>query len=239
MALPLNANESKFHIHHEPGELTRAPKQTVWYIRVIIVLYGVRHLLCMRRDRKIYEWGRDQISKLLLDSYGHTKYHSKIQFLEVIGRRTWNWDRPIVEVRWYWNQFPFQLNCIICVLEFINGTLIEVQSVLNATFFCDLKSFKEEHKLKLSLIKDFSLIERGLGWYWILVKWNNRSDHPSLIRHGLNQFKEHLDLKLDIKAWKKLDRTKKTLKKFKSHFTKAINDNRNDMGTLKANPTKF
>jgi hypothetical protein len=55
-----------------------------------------------------------------------------------------------------------------------------------------------------------------------------------MIRHGLNQFKEHLDLKLDIKTWKKLTRGGKTWKKFKSHFTKAINDNRSDMGTLKA-----
>jgi hypothetical protein len=50
----------------------------------------------------------------------------------------------------------------------------------------------------------------------------------------LNQFKEHLDLQYGIKAWKKLDRVEKTWKKFKSHFTKAIDDNINDMGTLKA-----
>jgi hypothetical protein len=58
-------------------------------------------------------------------------------------------------------------------------------------------------------------------------------DEETLIRHGLNQFKEHIDLRYDIKAWKKFDRAEKTWKKFKSHFTKAINDNRNDMGTLK------
>ena len=55
-----------------------------------------------------------------------------------------------------------------------------------------------------------------------------------MIRHGLNQFKEHLDLKYDVKAWKKLSRTEKTWKKFKAHFTRAINENKNDTGTLKA-----
>jgi flagellar biosynthesis/type III secretory pathway chaperone len=50
----------------------------------------------------------------------------------------------------------------------------------------------------------------------------------------LNQFKEHIDLKADIKAWKKLTRTEKTWKKFKSLFTKAINENKIDTGTLKA-----
>jgi len=50
----------------------------------------------------------------------------------------------------------------------------------------------------------------------------------------LNQFKEHIDLKADIKAWKTLSRTEKTWKKFKSLFTKAINENKNDAGTLKA-----
>jgi hypothetical protein len=41
-------------------------------------------------------------------------------------------------------------------------------------------------------------------------------------------------LKIDIKAWKKFDRVDKTWKEFKSHFTKAINDNKSDTGTLKA-----
>jgi multidrug resistance efflux pump len=63
---------------------------------------------------------------------------------------------------------------------------------------------------------------------------NEIIDESTLIRHGLNQFKEHLDLKLDIKAWKKLTRTEKTWKKFKSLFTKAINENKSDTGTLKA-----
>ena len=67
-----------------------------------------------------------------------------------------------------------------------------------------------------------------------LASLNEIIDDSTLIRHGLNQFKEHLDLKLDIKTWKKLTRGEKTWKKFKSHFTKAINDNRSDMGTLKA-----
>jgi len=67
-----------------------------------------------------------------------------------------------------------------------------------------------------------------------LESLNKTIDEATLIRHGLNQFKEHVDLKLDIRAWKKLDRATKTWKKFKSHFTKAINENRNDMGTLKA-----
>jgi hypothetical protein len=50
----------------------------------------------------------------------------------------------------------------------------------------------------------------------------------------MNQFKGHMDLMHDIKAWKKFDRADKTWKKFKSHLTKAINDNRNDLSTLKA-----
>ena len=63
---------------------------------------------------------------------------------------------------------------------------------------------------------------------------NETIDEQTLIRHGLNQFKEHIDLKLDIKEWKKESTANKTWKKFKSHFTKAINDNKNDTGTLKA-----
>jgi hypothetical protein len=66
-----------------------------------------------------------------------------------------------------------------------------------------------------------------------LESLNQTIDEEALIRHGLNQFKEHIDLRYDIKAWKKFDWADKTWKKFKSHFTKAINDNRNDMGTLK------
>jgi hypothetical protein len=41
-------------------------------------------------------------------------------------------------------------------------------------------------------------------------------------------------LKSDIKAWKKLSQTEKTWKQFKALFTKAINDNKSDAGTLKA-----
>jgi hypothetical protein len=67
-----------------------------------------------------------------------------------------------------------------------------------------------------------------------LESLNENIDESTLIRHGLNQFKEHTDLKADVKAWKKLTRTEKTWKKFKSLFTKAINDNKNDTGTLKA-----
>ena len=67
-----------------------------------------------------------------------------------------------------------------------------------------------------------------------LISLNEIIDGETLIRHGLNQFKEHLDLKYDVKAWKKLSRTEKTWKKFKSHFTRAINENKNDTGTLKA-----
>ena len=67
-----------------------------------------------------------------------------------------------------------------------------------------------------------------------LESLNQTIEEETLIRHGLNQFKEHLDLKYDIKAWKKLTRTEKTWKRFKSHFTRAINENKNDTGTLKA-----
>jgi hypothetical protein len=67
-----------------------------------------------------------------------------------------------------------------------------------------------------------------------LESLNEIIDESTLIRHGLNQFKEHIDLKADIKVWKKLTRTEKTWKQFKSLFTKAINENKNDTGTLKA-----
>jgi len=67
-----------------------------------------------------------------------------------------------------------------------------------------------------------------------LESLNQTIDDDTLIRHGMNQFKGHMDLRLDIKAWKKFASADKTWKKFKSHFTKAINDNRNDLGTLKA-----
>jgi ribonucleotide reductase beta subunit family protein with ferritin-like domain len=50
----------------------------------------------------------------------------------------------------------------------------------------------------------------------------------------MNQFKEHIDLKADIKAWEKLTQTEKTWKTFKSLFTKAIHENKSDTGTLKA-----
>jgi predicted DNA-binding ArsR family transcriptional regulator len=46
-----------------------------------------------------------------------------------------------------------------------------------------------------------------------LESLNEIINESTLIRHGLNQFKEHIDLKADIKAWKKLARTAKTWKK--------------------------
>jgi hypothetical protein len=67
-----------------------------------------------------------------------------------------------------------------------------------------------------------------------LESLNETVKESTLIRHGLNQFKDHLDLKMDIKAWKKFPRADKTWKNFKSHFTRAINDNKSDTGTLKA-----
>jgi hypothetical protein len=57
-----------------------------------------------------------------------------------------------------------------------------------------------------------------------LKSLNEIIDDSTLIRHGLNQSKAHIDLKADIKAWKK----------FKSLFTKVINENKSDTGTLKA-----
>jgi hypothetical protein len=67
-----------------------------------------------------------------------------------------------------------------------------------------------------------------------LESLNEIIDDATLIRHGLNQFKEHLDLKMDIKAWKKSTRAEKTWKRFKSLFTKAIHENKSDTSTLKA-----
>jgi hypothetical protein len=69
-----------------------------------------------------------------------------------------------------------------------------------------------------------------------LQSLNETIEDSTLIRHGLNQFKRNIsvNLKADIKAWKKLTRTEKTWKQFKSLFTKAINDNKSDTGTLKA-----
>ena len=43
-----------------------------------------------------------------------------------------------------------------------------------------------------------------------------------------------IDLKLDVRAWKQLNQPYKIWKKFKTHFTKAINDNKSNTGTLKA-----
>jgi predicted component of type VI protein secretion system len=43
-----------------------------------------------------------------------------------------------------------------------------------------------------------------------LESLNENIDDNTLIRHGLNQFKEHLDLKLDVRTWKQLSRTNKT-----------------------------
>jgi phosphoglycerate-specific signal transduction histidine kinase len=48
-----------------------------------------------------------------------------------------------------------------------------------------------------------------------LKSLNEVVDEATLIRHGLNQFKEHLDWKMDTKAWKKFTRAEKTWKKFK------------------------
>jgi hypothetical protein len=48
------------------------------------------------------------------------------------------------------------------------------------------------------------------------------SDEATLIRHGLNQFKEHIDFKLDVR------------KHGNNYFTKAINDKKSDTGPLKA-----
>ena len=45
-----------------------------------------------------------------------------------------------------------------------------------------------------------------------LKSLNQTIDEATLIRHGLNQFKEHIDLTLGIKAWKQLPRTDKTWK---------------------------
>jgi hypothetical protein len=72
-----------------------------------------------------------------------------------------------------------------------------------------------------------------------LESLNQSIDEETLIRHGMNQFKGHMDLRHDIKAWKKSNQTDKTWKKFKSHFTKAINDNRNDLSTLKAESLRY
>ena len=41
-------------------------------------------------------------------------------------------------------------------------------------------------------------------------------------------------MKIDIREWKQQPKGNKTWKKFKPHFTKAINDNKSDAGTLKA-----
>ena len=64
---------------------------------------------------------------------------------------------------------------------------------------------------------------------------NETTDEAALIRHGLNQFKKHIDLKLDVETWREqLPQADKTWKQSKSYFTKAINNNKSDIGTLKA-----
>ena len=64
---------------------------------------------------------------------------------------------------------------------------------------------------------------------------NETTDEATLIRHGLNQFKKHIDLKLDVETWREqLPRADKTWKQSKSYFTKAINNNKSGIGTLLA-----
>ena len=63
---------------------------------------------------------------------------------------------------------------------------------------------------------------------------NETIDESTLIQHGLYQFKEYLDLMLDIEAWKETNRVDR-VENFISHFTKAINDNKSDVGTFKGN----
>ena len=58
---------------------------------------------------------------------------------------------------------------------------------------------------------------------------NEIINEVTLIQHGLDQFKEHIDLKLDVQIWKQLPRVDKRWKQFKPHFTKAINDNKSDV----------
>ena len=43
----------------------------------------------------------------------------------------------------------------------------------------------------------------------LLESLNQSIDEPTLVRHGLNQFKQHMDLNGDIKDWKNLDGLKK------------------------------
>ena len=72
------------------------------------------------------------------------------------------------------------------------------------------------HKI---LEQDYDLNEESQVYYKAaqdakntLESLNQTIDDDTLIQHGLNQFKEHIDLKLDIKAWKQLPRTDKTWK---------------------------
>ena len=63
---------------------------------------------------------------------------------------------------------------------------------------------------------------------------NQTIDEATLIWLGLNHLKELIHLKLDVKSWKQLTGLEETWKKFRSHFTKAINDNKSDTWTLRA-----
>ena len=58
---------------------------------------------------------------------------------------------------------------------------------------------------------------------------NETIDEATLIRHELNHPKEHIDLKFDVQTWKQVPPwADKTWKQFKSHSTKAINNNKSD-----------
>ena len=58
---------------------------------------------------------------------------------------------------------------------------------------------------------------------------NETIDKATLIRHELNHLKEHIDLKCDVQTWKQVPPwADKTWKQFKSHSTKAINNNNSD-----------
>jgi hypothetical protein len=67
----------------------------------------------------------------------------------------------------------------------------------------------------------------------ILVALSETVADKVLIRQGIDQFNQHMDLNEAVDEWKKKPAIEKTWKIFKTHFSKAVTKNQKRNGTLK------
>jgi hypothetical protein len=67
----------------------------------------------------------------------------------------------------------------------------------------------------------------------ILVALSKTVADKVLIRQGIDQFNQHMDLNEAVDEWKKTPAIDKTWKLFKTHFSKAVTKNQKRSGTLK------